>query len=88
LGTAGLKLTIAKYHTLKSPCIDGRGIIPDYAVPSSDDKQTALLNWREQCRLIENNPKLHGQKPPDLKPFDDVQLKRAVEVIRSKLKRE
>jgi carboxyl-terminal processing protease len=85
-GTAGLKLTIAKYHTLRSPCIDGKGIVPDYKVPSSEDQQTALLNWREQCHLVENNPKLHGQKPPDLKPFDDVQLKRAVEVISSKLK--
>jgi carboxyl-terminal processing protease len=87
-GKAGLKLTTAKYHTLKSPCIEGKGLLPDFVVPSSEEKQAALLNSREQRRLRENNPRQNGNPPPSSdKSFDDVQLKKAVEVITSKLKK-
>ena len=53
--------------------------------------QTALQNWREQRRLHDNNPKLNGTpmpQPPAGQGFSDVQLKKAADVLVSKLKKE
>lgn len=98
--TAALKLTIAKYKTPSSPCIDGEGLVPDYLVPSSPEQQNALqLSWAKQ-RLMKNDPRLNNggaakpqtvpAKPapePKEKEFVDVQLQKCVEVLRAQLKK-
>lgn len=81
-----LKLTIAKYKTPKSDCIDGQGLVPDYPVPSTPEQLKGLMASRLRRHLRDNDPNAKT-KPPnsDTDPFDDIQLNKAVEVLRGKL---
>jgi len=87
-GESALKLTVARYQTPTSPCIDGQGIVPDYPVPFTIDQQRALQMSRVQRHVKDNDPrsaKENGRDPrkngESSKPFDDLQLKKAVEVL-------
>ncbi|MEI6236938.1 MAG: S41 family peptidase, partial [Planctomycetota bacterium] len=46
-----LKLTIAKYKTPKSDCIDGQGLVPEVLVPGSHAQQKELLESRYRRHL-------------------------------------
>ncbi len=81
-----LKLTIAKYKTPKSDCIDGQGLIPEYLVPNSHQQQKELLESRYRRHLRENDPREKSGKPTEKDPFNDEQLKKAVNVLLEKLK--
>ncbi|HLX65137.1 MAG TPA: S41 family peptidase [Planctomycetota bacterium] len=83
-----LKLTIAKYKTPKSDCIDGQGLVPDYLIPSTPEQQNALSTSRYKRHLRENDPQARNggaPKPEYEDNFDDVQLKKAVQVLREHL---
>ena len=54
---AALKLTIARYKTPTSPCVDGEGLVPDYLLPSTPEQQNALQVSRLQRQLKENDPR-------------------------------
>jgi carboxyl-terminal processing protease len=81
-----LKLTIAKYKTPKSECIDGQGFVPDFPVPSTPEMLKGLMDSRKRRHLRLNDPAAKNGKPlkADDDPFDDVQLKKAVEVLQEK----
>ncbi len=83
-GLAALKLTTARYKTPTGKCIDGQGIVPDVLVPSTAEQQKALLIYRNQRHLQDNNPRHTAPKPG---AFVDTQLKKAVEVILTKVKK-
>jgi len=100
-GRAALKLTTAKYKTPVGECEDGKGIVPDYLVPSTPEQQRALKLDRFQRHLKDNNPRserpvknvheVYGQKndkgeKKPVEPFVDQQLKKAVEVAILRLK--
>jgi carboxyl-terminal processing protease len=82
-----LKLTTARYRTPKGKCIDNQGIIPDFPVPSTPEQQKALLIYRNIRHLRDNNPRKNTPQTP-AGAFVDAQLKKAVEVVMGKLKKE
>ncbi|HEY3319536.1 MAG TPA: S41 family peptidase [Planctomycetota bacterium] len=84
-GRSALKLTIARYQTPLSPCIDGQGLVPDYLVPFTPEQQRGLQISRMQRHVHDNDPR--GEKAPPQKgePFNDLQLKKAIEVLCAKL---
>jgi len=87
-GESALKLTIARYKTPSSPCVDGQGIVPDYPVPLTLEQQRGLFRSRTKRHLQDNNPR-PGRTSPQAaggvtekeEPFVDPQLKKAVEVL-------
>ena len=85
-GMAALKLTTARYKTPTGKCIDGQGIVPDVLVTSTPEQQKALLIYRNQRHLNDNNPR-HTNTAPKPGAFVDTQLKRAIEVMLTKLKK-
>lgn len=91
-GNAALKLTIASYKTPLSPCVDGQGHIPDVYVPSSLEQQRDLVFSRRRRFLQDHNPV--PSKPvmySELEKsagFIDQQLKKAIEVLSAKLKKD
>jgi len=99
-GESALKLTVARYKTPRSPCIDGQGLGPDYAVPFAPEQQRGLLRSRLQRHLQDNDPRraeprasANGPGPEPRasasgakeEPFVDLQLKKAVEVLEMQL---
>lgn len=85
---AALKLTIAKYKTPKSDCIDGQGLVPEFLVPSSPAQQKELLESRYYRHLRDNDPRTKAGAAGGKDAFNDEQLKKAVEVLIGKLKKE
>ncbi|HYG74952.1 MAG TPA: S41 family peptidase [Planctomycetota bacterium] len=91
-GESALKLTIARYQTPSSPCVDGQGLIPDYPVPFTLEQQRALQMSRIRRHIKDNDPRgaanaavnKKDKQPPE--PFDDLQLKKAAEVLAEMLK--
>ena len=83
---AALKLTIAKYKTPKSDCIDGQGLVPEFLVPSSHAQQKELLESRYRRHLRDNDPRAKAGAAGEKDTFNDEQLKKAVEVLIGKLK--
>ncbi len=79
-----LKLTIAKYKTPKSECIDGQGLVPEFLVPGGQNQLKELTESRNKRHLRNNDPRAKAGAADD-DTFDDVQLKKAVEVLRGKL---
>ncbi len=79
-GRSALKLTIARYQTPLSPCIDGQGLMPDYPVPLTQPQQRALQLSRVARHLRNNDPRA-GKTAPPADNFDDLQLRKAVEVL-------
>lgn len=92
-GESALKLTIARYKTPSSPCIDGQGIVPDYPLPFTPDQQRGLQLSRVRRHIKDNDPR-NGNggaasvtKPPKpAETFDDLQLKKAIEVLLARVK--
>lgn len=75
---SGLNLTIAKYLTPNNIDIHKKGIVPDYEVDlKPEDYEAGRGPWW----LDPSGPSVH-RAPEDLK---DVQLKKAVEVLKDKL---
>jgi carboxyl-terminal processing protease len=84
---SALRLTTALYYTPAEVTIDGGGIKPDVEVPMSKKDQVALLNQmyesiKDDAKLI--NSQNHGgvtggQQTEGL--VEDIQLKRAVEIL-------
>ena len=86
-GMAALKLTTGRYKTPVGKCIDGEGIVPDVIVPSTAEQQKALVLYRNQRHIRDNNPrKSDPEAPPRRETFVDLQLKKAVETIMGKMK--
>ena len=91
-GDSALKLTIARYKTASSPCVDGQGIVPDYPVPLTPEQQRGLFRSRLKRHLQDNNPR-PGKTSPQAaggagekeEPFVDLQLKKAVEALLMRL---
>jgi carboxyl-terminal processing protease len=92
---SAVKLTIARYYTPNGELIEGKGVQPDVIVELSDDDTRQLA--RQLSRKTEYPPPLPGARPrtseeaekpteqqPE-KPFEDVQLAKAVEVMREML---
>jgi len=91
-GESALKLTIARYKTPTSPCVDGQGIVPDYPVPLTPEQQRGLFRSRLKRHLQDNNPRPGKSSPPAAggaaekeEPFVDLQLKKAVEALLNQL---
>lgn len=86
-GESALKLTIARYKTPRSLCKDGEGLAPDHPVPFALEQQRGLLQSRLQRHLRDNDPRTqsHAREQAvtqnDAEKFDDLQLKKAVEVL-------
>ncbi|MCY3021692.1 MAG: S41 family peptidase [Planctomycetota bacterium] len=92
-GESALKLTVARYKTPTSPCIDGQGIVPDYVVQFAPEQQRGLLQSRLARHVQDNDPraapgaqapKANGGEAPA--PFVDLQLRKAVEVLLQQVK--
>ncbi len=85
---AALRLTTAKYYTPAHVTIDKEGILPDVSVPM-DLKESVKL-WRQMLDSYREDPsRLNAQNhgsvtgdPVTDKTIEDVQLKRAVEILR------
>jgi len=95
-GKSGLKLTTAHYYTPSGALIEGKGVQPDVTVKLSDEDTRELAKLMaskieypapkpddkkpEQApKAGDDNEKKTQQKPQ--KPFKDVQLERAIEVM-------
>ena len=81
-----LKLTIAKYKTPVSDCIDGQGLVPEHLVPSTHQQQKDLLESRYRKHLRDNDPRAKDGAAVVPDPFKDEQLNKAVSVLMAKLK--
>jgi carboxyl-terminal processing protease len=90
-GESALKLTIARYKTPSSPCIDGQGLEPDYPVPFTPDQQRGLQLSRIARHIKDNDPRNGNggtKSPKSAKTFEfnDMQLKKAIEVMLARVK--
>jgi carboxyl-terminal processing protease len=56
-GESALKLTIARYKTPLSPCIDGQGLEPDLPVHFTNEQLRGLLIARRQRHVLDNDPR-------------------------------
>jgi carboxyl-terminal processing protease len=84
-GTA-IRLTTAKYYTPSHRVIHDRGIEPDIVVPMSPENWRKLMMLRAQPEGIDLEMDLdldsEGLEPDALQKVQDVQLQRAVDVLK------
>jgi len=73
---SALRLTTAKYYTPSHKVIHEKGITPDIVVPISEETERKLLEQRMRVNL----PPVEGAEK--VEPVADVQLERAVSVIK------
>jgi len=79
---SALRLTTAKYYTPSHKVIHEHGVTPDIIVPVSEEDERKLLEQRVRAALPKE-PTVYdetGEKAPQ--PIPDVQLDRAVDVIK------
>ncbi|MSR64980.1 MAG: S41 family peptidase [Verrucomicrobiae bacterium] len=75
-----LRLTTAKYYTPSKKVIHENGITPDIIVPLSMEEERKLAMQRGNVDYDESED---GEKPKEKeKPIEDVQLHRAIDVIK------
>jgi carboxyl-terminal processing protease len=72
---SALILSVAKYYTPKGKLIQDTGVTPNVQVASADDLTAALPDEDE------TNPQ---EQPEKIQPKEDDQLRRAIEVLKSK----
>lgn len=80
---SALRLTTAKYYTPSHKVIHEHGVTPDIMVPVSEEDERKLLEQRVRAALPKEPATVYdetGEKPAQ--PIPDVQLDRAVDVIK------
>ena len=80
----GLKITVARYYTPSGRSIQGQGITPNVVVeataPPPDPTEADVPRERDLHKRLRNE---QGDKPAELKRFDDYQLQMALDYLRS-----
>ena len=71
-----MRLTTAKYYTPSHKVIHEHGVTPDIIVPISEEDERKLLEQRVRASLPQDDT---AEK---VKPIADVQLDRAIDVIK------
>jgi carboxyl-terminal processing protease len=80
-----LRLTTAKYYTPSKKVIHQNGITPDIVVPVSldDERKLAMQRANAEVEQPDDTEKKDKEKEKEkAEPMDDVQLKRAIDVIK------
>lgn len=87
---SGLRLTTAKYYTPKGTSIQNVGITPDIVVKleAKDSKDIPIIREKDLDRHLKNEQKTDEKTERETAPFeveekDDVQLQRAIDVIKT-----
>ncbi|MCX8027741.1 MAG: S41 family peptidase [Thermodesulfovibrionales bacterium] len=87
---SGLRLTTAKYYTPKGTSIQGVGITPDIVVKleSKDTKEIPVIREKDLDRHLKGDQKIDEKIERETAPYevdekDDVQLQRAIDVIKT-----
>jgi len=93
-GGGALRLTTARYYTPAGVCIEKTGVRPDIEVKLSDEDTVRLI--REISRLETYQPEDEGadttplsqnegdrEGEEEVEPFSDVQLERAVDILKA-----
>ena len=75
---SALRLTTAKYYTPSHKVIHEHGVTPDIIVPISEEDERKLLEQRVRASL----PQQQDDTAEKVTPIADVQLDRAVDVIK------
>lgn len=84
---SALRLTTALYYTPAGVTIDGAGIKPDVEAPMTEKEQVALLKQMfdsvkdDANKINEQNHGTVSGDPSEEKTVEDIQLKRAVELL-------
>jgi len=80
----GLKITVARYYTPSGRSIQGQGITPNIVVeaaaPPPDPSEADIPRERDLHKRLRNE---QGDKPVEVKRFDDYQLQMALDYLRS-----
>jgi carboxyl-terminal processing protease len=80
----GLKITVARYYTPSGRSIQGQGITPnivvDAAAPPPDPNEADVPRERDLHKRLRNE---QGEKPAEVKRYDDYQLQMALDYLRS-----
>ncbi|MCX6996133.1 MAG: S41 family peptidase [Kiritimatiellaeota bacterium] len=76
---SAIRLTTAKYYTPSRQVIHERGIEPDIVVPMSPEDWRRL--WLQRA-LPKGSPPLEDENGEEAKPVTDVQLERAIAVLK------